>query len=131
MLPQILLALVWVAVTVIALWLDPSPRGHGTHMQLGFAPCPSVALLGRLCPGCGMTTSFAHMVRLQFVDAFQANAFGPVIYGGLTMMGALMSWGSLRGRQVRVNGQRLEGALMVILLAFIAYAAYRFFTAPV
>ncbi len=128
MLPQLLITVVWLVISGIALWLDPSPRGHGTHMQLGFAPCPSVALLGRLCPGCGMTTSFAHMVRLQFVDAFQANAFGPVLYGGLTLMGVIMGWGSISRRQVMVNGQRLEGLLLVVLLSFMAYAAYRFFS---
>ena len=49
----------------VAAWLEPSPTGIGTHQQLGLPPCTFWMLFGRPCPTCGMTTSWAHLVRGQ------------------------------------------------------------------
>lgn len=56
--------------------LSPSPNGLGTHQQLGLPPCFFHQMTGIPCPTCGMTTSFAHTVRLHFYDAFIAQPFG-------------------------------------------------------
>ena len=63
----------------IALLLNPDPRGFGTHQQLGLPPCTFRLLFGYPCPGCGMTTCFAHFVRGQFVEAARANLSGAVL----------------------------------------------------
>jgi hypothetical protein len=60
----------------LAAWLPPDPRGFGTHQRLGLPPCTMMMLFNRPCPGCGMTTCFAHFVRGQFRDAARANPAG-------------------------------------------------------
>lgn len=63
-------------VLAIAAWLNPSPTGYGTHMQLGLPPCNFLRLTHLPCPSCGLTTCFAWSIRLQFHRAFLANPFG-------------------------------------------------------
>lgn len=67
------------ALFVEAARLDPSPTGMGTHRQLGLPPCALVVLAGYPCPTCGMTTAFAHAVRGQLVQAFNAQPAGLVL----------------------------------------------------
>jgi len=62
--------------------LKPDATGHGTHQQLGLPPCTIYHLFGTPCPTCGMTTSWAHLVRGQVVGAVRANLAG-------TLLGAL------------------------------------------
>ena len=69
-------AVAMLGVLGIARWLDPNQRGYGTHEQLGLPPCAFHVLTGVRCPSCGMTTSFAYVVRWQFGDAARANAGG-------------------------------------------------------
>ena len=56
--------------------LEPDPSGLGTHEQWGLPPCTARQVLGGPCPSCGITTSFAHFVRGQFLKALAANAAG-------------------------------------------------------
>ena len=60
----------------LARTLEPDPRGYGTHTQLGLRPCSFLTLTGRLCPTCGMTTSFAWMMRGEVVRSWQVNPAG-------------------------------------------------------
>src|SRR5262249_26118821 len=74
-------ALALVAVTLLAGFLlarllEPDPRGYGTHQRLGLPECTIRTLYAIPCPGCGMTTSFAHFVRGQFRDSVRANPAG-------------------------------------------------------
>src|SRR5438132_6029980 len=61
------MALGLVLVFAVAGWLDPYENGRArrleTHMQLGLPPCNFRILTGLPCPSCGMTTSFALLVR--------------------------------------------------------------------
>ncbi|MBN4049436.1 DUF2752 domain-containing protein [bacterium AH-315-N03] len=68
------------AVLITAAVLTPSSAGHGTHTQLGLPPCGFLVYTGFPCPGCGLTTSFAHMIRLEVIGAFQANPFGMLLF---------------------------------------------------
>lgn len=64
----------------IARILKPSPTGLGTHEQLGLPPCFFLQLTGIPCPGCGLTTCFAHSVRLHFYQAFITQPFGLILF---------------------------------------------------
>ena len=64
------------AVLGVARLLQPSPRGVGTHEQLGLPACFFLKLTGWPCPSCGLTTSFAHAARLDFHEALVAQPFG-------------------------------------------------------
>jgi hypothetical protein len=59
--------------------LTPSPRGMGTHQQLGLPPCTVAQWYGIRCPSCGMTTSWAHLTRLNLLGAARANAGGTLL----------------------------------------------------
>jgi Protein of unknown function (DUF2752) len=60
----------------VAKRLEPDPRGFGTHTQLGLKSCAFVRVTGRLCPTCGMTTSFAWFVRGKVDRSWRANPAG-------------------------------------------------------
>jgi hypothetical protein len=63
----------------LAASLTPNPAGFGTHQQLGLPPCSFLTLTGRVCPQCGLTTSFALLLKGRFSDALTANPAGPVL----------------------------------------------------
>jgi hypothetical protein len=72
------------AVFVVAFWLSPyqpdgSPRRLATHQQLGLPPCTFYFVTGLPCPSCGMTTSFALLVRGDVPNSLRANAVGTLL----------------------------------------------------
>lgn len=77
---------VTVLIIAVARILEPEPSGYGTHTQLGLPPCGFLSLTGLRCPGCGLTTAFAHMVRFDVVEALLANPFGVVLFSCLLLM---------------------------------------------
>lgn len=109
------------AVVATAAWLTPSPHGHGTHMQLGLPPCGFLVFTGYPCPGCGLTTSFAHMVRLQIGGAFSANPFGVLLFTCTVAMIPLAATGFVRGWRVmdtldRIHAEKIAIGLCVVSL---------------
>lgn len=80
------IALVLIAGFLVALMVTPDPRGYGTHQQFGLPPCTFRLLFGIHCPGCGMTTCFAHFVRGQFVEATRASLAGVVLAATCALM---------------------------------------------
>ena len=121
--------LIWVAVTVVAAVLTPHPDGHGTHRQLGFPPCPSVLLLNRPCPGCGLTTSWTATVHGQLSQAIAAHPLGPILYIGFTVSAllALGAWVRRRAFVYTVGFHRLS---WVLIAAYFAFSTYRFLYPP-
>jgi hypothetical protein len=87
-----------VAVLVVAAILEPSPSGYGTHTQLGLPPCGFLLLTGSPCPGCGLTTAFAHGVRGDWALAVGANPLGLALFlvvcccVPLGLLAALRGW---------------------------------------
>jgi hypothetical protein len=69
-------AVVLIGLLITAACLRPSSSGMETHRQLGFPPCTSVALFGVRCPACGMTTSWAHLMRGQVIESARVNTGG-------------------------------------------------------
>jgi hypothetical protein len=80
----VVIALGLVTVFGIARWLDPydekgRPRRMETHLQLGLPPCTFRILTGVPCPSCGMTTSFAFLMRGDLRNSLRANAVGTLL----------------------------------------------------
>jgi len=74
------------AITIaISRLLKPAIRGVGTHEQLGLPSCAFLHFTGIPCPGCGLTTSFAHAARLDFYQAFVTQPFGLLLFIILTL----------------------------------------------
>jgi hypothetical protein len=67
------------AVLLAAASIKPSESGIGTHTQLGLPQCGWVLMFGRPCMTCGMTTAFAHVVRLEFWSAIRAQPLGALL----------------------------------------------------
>jgi hypothetical protein len=104
----------------IAFWLNPydangRPRSMATHTQLGMPPCNFVILMGKPCPSCGMTTSFALLVRGDVVASLRANWAGTLIavLWALTMVWAIAS--GIRGKPLFIPRGRGELVLTAIV----------------
>ena len=67
------LPLLWLAV---GMWLEPDPRGFGTHEQMGLPACGAREWLGFSCPTCGVTTAAALLLHGQPVESWQTQPFG-------------------------------------------------------
>lgn len=90
----------FITIFVIATQLSPDSQGFGTHQQLGLPPCTFLQLTGVKCPHCGMTTSFSHLVRGQFVGSLSANPGGLVLSSMMVLGIPLLLTVSLTGRWV-------------------------------
>ena len=78
--------------------LEPDPRGFGTHERLGLPPCTFQQLTGYRCPSCGMTTSWAHLVRGRMTAAFRDNAGGALLGLASVMLAPWLLISGWRGR---------------------------------
>ena len=74
------------------LQVNPDPRGHGTHEQLGMAACGWAESYSRPCPTCGVTTAASHLVRLQVVQAVRTQPFGAALGGFGLWLGGVALW---------------------------------------
>jgi hypothetical protein len=105
------------SVLVTARWLEPDPTGVGTHVQLGLPPCAFLYFTKLPCPTCGLTTSFAHMARLQVTQAFQAHWLGPPLFALTAVTVALCAWGCAAGMTIANAIERLRLARLVAIIA--------------
>ena len=104
-------------VLITAAFLTPSGEGHGTHTQLGLPPCGFLASTGLPCPGCGLTTSFAHMMRFEWAGAAAANAFGVALFLVSAFTIPISYFAMFRGLPVMATMERLQFEKVVVLLA--------------
>jgi len=106
------------AVLLTAASLSANPAGHGTHTQLGLAPCGFKAATGLPCATCGMTTSFTHAADGRLLTSFVTQPAGLVL-AVLTAMAVLVSgWSLASGMSLTPIGLALWRPRVVI--AFIA-----------
>jgi len=108
-----------VAALGIARYLEPDPRGLGTHAPITRGPCLFRSITGIPCPTCGMTTSFAYATRLRMKEAFGAQPFGAllcVFSAGLVPV-ALFFAVTGRGPSLRVPPDWALGSVLVFLIA--------------
>ena len=84
------IAILCLSVLSIAAWLSPDAHGHGTHTQLGLAPCMWAVALDKPCPTCGMTTSFTHAGEGSWFESAKTQPMGTF----LVLMTTMVFWGS-------------------------------------
>ncbi len=114
----------------VALYLNPygpdgAARTMATHTQLGLPACNMVALTGRPCPTCGMTTSFALLVRGDVRGSLRANWVGTVLAASWA---GLLAWAvvsAVAGRLWLVPPGRGELLLTVGVALFLVLALGR------
>jgi hypothetical protein len=116
----IALAAILIGLIATAGRLSPDPRGFGTHEQLGLSPCAILRLTGRPCPTCGMTTSFAWLVRGESARAWRANPAG--LLAAVVCVG-LVPWLLLVASTGRTPGRRRVGATLMGLAVLVAALA--------
>lgn len=105
---------------LIARLLRPSPRGVGTHEQLGLPPCLMLHLTGLPCPSCGLTTSFAHAARLDFYQALLTQPFGLLAFC-LTVLSIPLALYLLRRRIAWASVIHARGANAVLYTLIACY----------
>jgi hypothetical protein len=111
-----------VAVFTTAVRLNPyqgdgAARRMATHQQLGLPPCSFLDVTGVPCPSCGMTTSFALLVRGDVLSSLRANWVGTLLAAFCL---CLIPWGAIsvaRGRPLFVREiERPAVAVIMVLL---------------
>lgn len=113
-----------VGLMALAAYLQPDPRGIGTHQQLGFPTCTMVMLVGYPCPTCGMTTAFAHTVRGELISAFRAQPAGLAL-ALATILAASVSLGvAATGKVWVVNWYRISPARVTLLVVLVVLGGW-------
>lgn len=131
-LAAVFIAACCLAVLSIAAWLTPSPAGFGTHEQLrlrsgvGLQTCTWLALTGKPCMTCGMTTSFAHAANGDLIASFKAQPMGMILAVVTSMMfwicGHIAAYGSNLGSAVAgLMGRRTLWTMLGLLIAAWVY----------
>ena len=90
-------------ILALAAWLQPDPKGYGTHRQLGFGKCGMLITTGLPCPTCGMTTAFAYTVRGRLFNAFMAQPAGLAL--ALATIGVALgaAWTMITGKFPKIR----------------------------
>lgn len=94
------LALFLLSTLAVATRLEPDARGRGTHTQLGLPPCGFLAVTGKPCPTCGMTTAFAWFVRGRYDRTLRSNLAGGFLAPATLSLGIWCLATAGRGRSV-------------------------------
>ncbi len=120
----------WLVITGIALWLHPAASGHGTHEQLGLAPCPSVLIMDRPCPGCGLTTSWTAFVHGDFRTAFHAHPLGPILYLGFTASAWIGLVGYFKKQRLITDSVEVSRFMVGVATVFLCFGLIRMAVTP-
>ena len=110
------------ALLALGLFLEPDPRGWGTHEQLGFRPCWPMTHWNVPCPGCGVTTAVALAAHGRPLESLRTQPFGLVLLAGALSMSlwALAGHVQRRDRYADLSGlpwKRL-GSTLALLASF-------------
>jgi Protein of unknown function (DUF2752) len=112
------IALGLATVFFIATWVQPyapdgTPLRMASHQSLGMPACRFKEMTDMPCPSCGMTTSFALLVRGDVWNSLKANWVGT----GLAVFCAFLIpwclWSSVRGRFLWVRSIEIPMAVFI------------------
>jgi hypothetical protein len=120
------LAAALAVVLVLARWLEPDPRGYGTHQQLGLPPCHFASVTGRPCPSCGMTTAFAWAARGRFDRAWKANPTGSLLAPTLAVIVPWLLVGAARGQALGFRSPERPLLAVVVVTVAISLVSWTF-----
>ena len=112
-----LAGVILLALLATAIWLEPDPRGMGTHQKLGLPPCSFKEMFGRPCPSCGMTTSWSYLVRGQFLKSFDANLGGTLLALSAAIVAPWLLISAWRGRPATCPPPDLYVALAALTIS--------------
>ena len=118
------IALACLTVFAVAADLAPDPAGVGTVARLGMMPCGFLQRTGLPCAACGMTTSFDHFVRFEWLQSLWAQPMGFVLAAltGVTFWAA--AYIAATGRPAHRLLRRLPGARLLVLLVALGIMAW-------
>ena len=108
----------------LAFLVEPDPRGHGTHTQLGLPPCGLMTWTGVPCPGCGVTTSASLFLHGRLGDALATQPLGPLVALALPLAAVWALVQHARGRDLARElahprwRPRVALGLLLLLLAW-------------
>lgn len=117
----------------VSAWLQPSANGHGTHTQLGLAPCTFLGMTGLPCPMCGATTTFALWADGRPLDGLINHPFASLLFVGTAAVSAV-AWSEAlapRGRWQKLGDAiapyelRLLSVFLGLMAASWAYSLAR------
>jgi hypothetical protein len=95
--------------------LRPDPSGLGTHLALGLNKCGFLVAFGIPCPSCGMTTSWAWVVRGNLIASLWVQPMGTL----LALLTAMFFWGGL---YLAVTGRAAHHLLAYLPGGYIVYS---------
>ena len=115
-----------IAVVVLLAPVVPDARGHGTHEQLGMAPCSWPIDYHKPCPTCGCTTAASLVVHGRLWAAIVTQPFGAVFTMALLLLGVhalccLVARRSFADLMVRLPFWRLVLFSVLLLLGSWCY----------
>ncbi len=126
----VLVAVLLVGVFVIAALLNPydangKARTSETHRTwpLNLPQCSFKQMTGKPCPSCGMTTSFALLIRGDVWNSLQANCVGTLLAATCLLV---IPWGiasAIRGRPLFT--QTVERPLVIGVVGLVVLMAIR------
>ena len=114
-------------VLVLAAYLAPDPAGVGTTPRLGLPPCEFLQRTEIPCAGCGLTTSFNHFVRFEFLDAIWVQPLGFALSAAAALTVWVAGYVAATGRPVHALIARSfagRGAAVVVGIVAFAIAAW-------
>lgn len=103
-----LLALACLGVLLVAAGLRADDSGAGTHEQIGLPPCGFLAITGKPCATCGMTTAFAHAANGRLFTALKVQPAG--LFAALIL--AALFWGAGYAAMTGSSASRLYSPLL-------------------
>jgi len=115
-----------IALLCIALFLNPSPEGVGTHHQLGLPKCGWILAANIPCPTCGMTTAWSHTVRGELPSAFLAQPLGMLLAIATMVIAVCALVSALLGISFQFVLFRLMTTKVWIAIAGIAIVSWGF-----